>query len=174
MTAQAMAAGLLKGSPDAQATVLSGGSAQDVAAVVQVRSESPGKPTIKVTLSRLEGNIHNIWEVTEVQTDHIAITFPAEHASLSSPVTVTGNGNAFEGQVGFVSVLDHLYNEVGRVEAVGKNGMGPTPFTAQVAYHTTFREGTQEGLLTLFSYSAADGKINGAVILKVLLGVPSS
>ena len=104
----------------------------------------------------------------------MAITLPTDHIYLSSPVTVTGNENTFEARDGFASVLDHRYKEIERVEAIGKNGIGPVPFTAQVVYHTTFKEGAQEGLLTLYSYSAADGKINGAIILKVLLGAPSS
>ena len=35
-------------------------------------------------------------------------------------MTVIGNENTFEARDGFASVLDHLYKEIGRVEAIGK------------------------------------------------------
>ena len=49
--------------------VLSGGGAKDVYATIQVQ-EAPiqsAQPTIVVTLSRLEGNTHNIWEAIAVK-----------------------------------------------------------------------------------------------------------
>lgn len=166
-TAQRMAAQMLQWS-SMQTKVLSGGSAQDVDAVVQVQHLAGiGKPSMTVTLSRLEGDTHNIWMVIGVQSD-LTITSPANKALLNSPVTVKGSGNAFEGQVGILRIQDHLYNEIGKVEAHGIDGMGPTTFTATLPYRATF-SGTQEGLLTLYSYSAADGKIIGAVMLKVLI-----
>ena len=79
--------------------MLSGGSAKDVAAVVLLTSSSIGKPTVNVTLSRLEGNVHNMWVVISAQTTGMTITSPQGRAILSSPVTVTGSGPANEGQI---------------------------------------------------------------------------
>ena len=67
-------------------------------------------------------------------------------------------------------VLDHLYNKIGSVEARGVKGWGPTTFAAKLSYSSTTSPSTQEGVLVLYSSSAADGKINGVVMLKELIG----
>ncbi|HCJ32760.1 MAG TPA: hypothetical protein DHV65_00445, partial [Ktedonobacter sp.] len=64
--AQSMAVKLLKWSSSSQATIVSGGGSQNVDAVVQVKSTSPDHPVINVTLSRLEGDTHNMWVVITV------------------------------------------------------------------------------------------------------------
>ena len=58
-----MAAQLLKWSPNAAASIVSGGGPQDVDAVVQVKSPHPGGMSINATLSRLEGNTSDMWVV---------------------------------------------------------------------------------------------------------------
>lgn len=166
--ARTMAVKLLKWSPNTQTTVLRGGGLEDVDAVVQVRSTSPGHPAIKVTLSRLEGNTANMWVVIGVRTDGMSITAPQNRDRLTSPVTVTGTGSAFEAQVGIVYVFDHLSTDIGHAEARGAQGMGPTTFTTKVSYNASFH-GVQEGMVALYSYSAADGSIAGVVILKELI-----
>src|SRR5207302_5483878 len=77
LTAQAMAATLLKWSPNAPATLVKGGGATDVKAVVQVQNTNAGGGTIKVTMYRLESKTTSgIWVVTEVQTAGADITMP--------------------------------------------------------------------------------------------------
>jgi hypothetical protein len=147
--------------------LLSGGQKGAVDAVVQVSRPGPGHPTLRVTLSRLYGDAANIWEVIRVQTDRQSITVPPERQVFSSPVTVTGTGIAFEGQVGILSILDHQYTAIGQHEARG-SGMGPTSFSTQVAYRSSF-QGVQEGVLALTSFSAADGTINAITLHKALL-----
>jgi hypothetical protein len=167
--ARSLAVKLLKWSDKAQTTIVSGGASQDVDAVVQVRSTGPDHPTINVTLSRLEGNTHNMWVAIAVADGSImSITSPQKLALLSSPVTVTGTGSAFEGDVGTIYVLDHLYNDIGHARGVPATGMGKTTFTATVPYNATFH-GIQEGVLAFYTYSAADGAISGVVLQKVLL-----
>jgi hypothetical protein len=48
-----------------------------------------------------------------VASENMPITSPSSHERLDSPVTVTGAGMAFEGQIGVVRVLEHLYTEIG-------------------------------------------------------------
>lgn len=167
-TAQAMAAQLLHWSTT-QAQVLQGGGTYDVEAVVQVwHLDGAVAPDITITLSRLEGDIHNLWIVTSARSSRMAITIPHNASLVKSPVAVSGSGDAFEAQVGILRILDHRYREIGKVEARGVHGMGPTTFTVTLPYTSTVAS-TQEGLLTLYSYSAIDGKINAVVILKVLI-----
>ena len=170
MVASTLAVDLLKWPTTATTTLVSGGGIHDTDAVVMVKNNKPAASTIKVTLSRLEGNTNGgIWIVTAVETAAMSITTPQNRDRLSSPVIVTGTGSAFEGVIGTVRVLDHLYNDIGHAQAKGATGNGNTTFTANVSYTSSFKGGAQEGLLALYSSSNADGSIAGAVILKELL-----
>jgi Immunoglobulin-like domain of bacterial spore germination len=165
--ARNLAVKLLNWSNNAQTTVLSGGGPNDVNAVVQVKSAAPDHPAIKVTLSRLEGNTHNLWVAISVTTDGMSITSPQKWATLTSPAQIKGTGGAFEGDVGTVFVLDHLYTDIGHAKGIPANN-GKTSFTASISYNASFH-GTQEGVLAFYRYSEADGSIAGVVMLKVLI-----
>ena len=168
-TSQSLAANLLKWSASSPATLVSGGGLHDPNAVVSVKSTSAGGSTITVTLSRLEGNTNGgIWEATSVTSPGMTITSPQDRDRLTSPITVTGKGSAFEGIIGKVVILDHLYTDIGHANATGPSGNNAA-FTASVTYTSTFKTGSQEGLVALFSYSAADSTISGAVIVKEML-----
>ncbi|GAC1385658.1 MAG: hypothetical protein NVSMB33_14890 [Ktedonobacteraceae bacterium] len=172
LTAQALAANerLLKWYAGAPATIISGGGQNDVGAVVNVKSTYAGGGTITVTMSRLEGNSNGgIWEVTAVTTAGMSITAPQNRDRLTSPISVTGTGNAFAGKVGKVIVLDHLYTNIGQADANGAAGNGNTTFSTSVPYTSSFKTGIQEGLVVLYAYSNADGSISGAVMLKEML-----
>src|SRR2546423_5314695 len=120
LTAQALAASqkLLKWSPTAPATTVSGGGSHDINAVVSVKSTHAGAGTITVTMSRLEQNSNGgVWEVTSVTSPGMLITTPQDRDRLTSPTTAQGKGNAFEGKIGKVVVLDHLYTDIGHSDA---------------------------------------------------------
>ena len=168
--ATALAVNLLNWSPNASSTLLSGGGLHDVSAVVRVRSTEMVSGSITVTLSRLEGNSNGgIWEVISVTAPGLSITSPAPSSQISSPVQVKGTGSAFEGVIGKLSVLDHLYQPLGHAQAIGAIGMGPTSFSHAVAYQSTFPAGTQEGILLLSVTSNANGSIAAVVMEKVLI-----
>jgi hypothetical protein len=93
--------------------------------------------------------------------------FPGDR--LSSPTTVQGTGQAFEGVIGTLTILDHTYSDIGHVTVKGKEGMGNTTFSTTVSYASSFRSGIQEGIVALYIHSNADGSIAGAAMVKVLL-----
>ncbi len=170
MVANTLAVNLLNWPTSAVATLLSGGGTHDTDAVVTVRNNGPTASTIQVALSRLEGNTNGgIWIATAVTTTGMSITTPQNRDRLINPVAVTGTGNAFEGVIGKVIVLDHLYNDIGHIQVTGATGNGNTTFSAHVSYTSSFKSGAQEGLIALYSYSNANGSIAGAVIMKELL-----
>jgi hypothetical protein len=169
MVANALAGSLLNWSPNSSTTLLSGGGSHDVNAVVRVTSSAPGGESVKVTLSRLEGNTNGgIWEAISVATDGMSFTGPAPLDVLSSTTVVKGTGNAFEGQIGQVKVLDHLYHSLGQASAMGVVGNGPTSFSTNVNYQSTFSAGIQEGVLVLSTNSPKSGVMT-AVMEKVLV-----
>jgi Immunoglobulin-like domain of bacterial spore germination len=169
-TAKRLAVTLLKWSDSAQTTIVSGGGTHDVDAVVNVKNAGTPAGTITVSLSRLEGNTNGgIWEATSVTSNGMSITSPQNRDLLSNPVMVTGTGSAFEGVIGNVVVLDHLYNDIGHANAKGATGMGNTTFSTSVSFTSSFQNGHEEGILALFAYSNANSSIAGAVMTKQLL-----
>jgi hypothetical protein len=168
---------LLKMPSDSSATIVSGGGEHDLYAVVNVTVPSiqgccgPFPPT-RVSLTRLEGNTHGgIWVVRAVESENMAITSPRSHERLDSPVTITGSGVAFEGQIGVVRVLDHLYNDIGHAFAMSQNtnsGFGPGTFSTPVKYDASFHGGSQEGILALYHQGGAESDF-GVIMVKVLV-----
>lgn len=169
-TAQAFGASLLHWNANASATIVSGGGAHDIQAVVDLKNTEPGSNTIQVTLARLEKNAsRGIWIVTAAGASSLTITVPQTDSIIHSPVTITGTGNAFEGVIGTVTVLDHLYNDVGHASVHGAAGEGSTTFSTAVTYQTTFTTGIEEGLILLTATNNAGGQSSAAVIIKVLI-----
>jgi hypothetical protein len=165
-TTKALAVSLLKWSNNAQATIVSGGGAHDVDAVVNVKNAATPAGTITVSLSRLEGNTNGgIWEATSVTSNDMSITSPPNRDLLSSPVTVNGTDNTSNGATGRVTVLDHLYTQVGQANTPGSS----TAFSTPVSFTSSFQNGHEEGILALYNISNANGTIAGAVMMKELL-----
>ncbi len=157
--------------------VLSGGGSQDVDATVQVQ-EAPvqGGPTLSpsaiVTLSRLQGNTHNMWVAIGVE-DGTALTLTniQPKSLIASPVKLEGKGSAFENTVGMAYILDHLYTKVGQAIVTGKTGpgMGIVTYSTQVSYDTSFKQGPQEGIVEVQWNPPIEADPQVAVMVKVLL-----
>jgi hypothetical protein len=170
MTAQALGANLLHWDASAPATLISGGGAHDIDAVVTLKNTSPGGSGITVKLTRLEGNANGgIWIAISVASDGLSITSPQTASIIHSATTITGTGNAFEGVIGNLAILDHLYTTIGQATVHGTTGNGHTTFSTSVTSHPTFKTGAQEGLVLLTAANNAGGEAAGAVIVKVLL-----
>ncbi len=158
---------LLNWPANSPTTVVSGGSSHDADAVVTVKNPDTGGGTIKVTLQRLEGNTNGgIWEVVAVEATSLSITAPQSRDLLTSPVTVKGTGNAFEGKIGQVKILDHLYTNIGQASATGAMGNGSTTFSANVAYTSTFKSGSEDGLVVLYATNNAGGPNAAAAVME--------
>jgi hypothetical protein len=170
IVAQRMASQLLQWPVSAPASIVSGGSTQDVDAVVQVKGPNPGGMAINVTLSRLEGNPSNMWVVIGVTSGNgvLTISTPVKGDRLTNPATITGTGSAFEGVIGQVFILDHLYDAIGQTQVKGGSN-GPTTYTVTLPYSSSFHSGAQEGIVVVYMYSQANGSIATAVMQKVMI-----
>jgi hypothetical protein len=167
---------LLRTPADSTVKLVSGGGARDVYAVVTVTPPvvpgggGPFAP-IKVTLTRLEGNIGSgIWIVIGVESTGKTLTVPKTGSLISSPVTVTGSGSQFESQIGIVHILDHLYTDIGHAIAMGTAGFGIGPFSIEVPYKASFHGGAQEGIVVLYDENGGGLSLRGGVaMVKVLM-----
>lgn len=170
MTAQALGASLLHWDPHAPATLTSGGGAHDALATVSLKNTSAGGSAITLHMARLEGNTNGgIWIVTDVASSSLSIAQPQGASLIHSSVTVSGTGSAFEGVIGSVTILDHLYADIGHAQAHGAVGNGMTTFSTTVNAKPTFKAGAQEGLVMLTAENNAAGGVGSAVIVKVLI-----
>ncbi len=161
---------LLKWSSGSVPTITSGGGQHDVNALVTVKDAAPGNHTVQLTMSRLEGNANGgIWIITGVNSPGLSLTTPANLDQVSSPITITGTGTAFEDVVGSSSVLDSHYNRLGQTSVKGTHGNGQTTFSASLPYNETFQTGKEEGLIAIYAISNTDGSISGATMVKTLL-----
>jgi immunoglobulin-like protein involved in spore germination len=121
-------------------------------------------------MERLEGNTNGgIWIITAVAANGVSITQPQSASLLSTPVTITGTGNAFEGVIGPVTILDHLYTVLGHASAHGATGNGVTTFSTSIPYQSTFKDGAEEGLVMLATINNANGNIGAVAFVKVLI-----
>ncbi len=178
--AKALAKPFLQWDRPLTATVMSGGGKNDVSATVKV-SEAPIQgtqlsPSINVTLSRLEGNTHNLWVVIAVADEQtLTIENINARSQIPNPVKIEGKGSTFEGLIGNALVLDHLYNDIGHAQVIGREGMANTTYSTIVPYSTSFHNGAQEGIVEV---QAAPGGLSNdvisAVMVKVLLTPESS
>ncbi len=162
----------LNRSADNPLTPLGGGGPRDLTATVRAEAFplGAGVDATIVTLSRLEGHANGgIWEITAVQAEKFGITTPQSGLSttITSPVSVTGFGLPFEGEVGNVVVLDHLYTEIGRKIARGTGGFTESTFSLDVPYTSSFHAGAQEGIVGLIENSGGGAPV--VAMVKVLI-----
>lgn len=161
---------LLKWPSNAPTTVISGGGSSDNEAEVTVKNPVSNKNTIKALLERLEGNTNGgIWEVVSVTTPGMSIITPQSRDILTTPVNVSGTGNVFEGAIGKIDILDHLYTPIGQANVKEAIGNDNTPFSTNVIYNSTFKGGKQDGIVVLYATNNAGNSI-AAVMIKELLG----
>ncbi len=162
---------LLNWPGDVQTVVVSGGGSNDTDAIVTVKNPAPPGDMIRVSLERLERNTNKgIWEVVAVSAENISITTPQSRDILTSPLSITGTGNAFEGVIGTIDVLDHAYIPIGHAQVTGAKGNGNTTFSTVVSYNSTFKGGKQDGIVVLYAANNAGSTTGTAVMIKELLG----
>ncbi len=155
--------------------VLSGGGPKDVYATVQVQ-EPPVtggpklSPTAYVTLSRLEGNTHNMWVAIAVKDDTNTLTNIPARSLVASPVKLQGKGGAFEGVIGQAYIWDHLYNPIGQALVTGTPAMAnAASYSIAVSYVSSFKAGAQEGVVQILFTTPIEADPNTTVMVKVLL-----
>jgi hypothetical protein len=131
---------------------------------VNVRPDATG-PVTTVMVRQLSAD--NTWWVLGSATADIDITSPAALAAVTSPLTLTGTGTAFEGVIN-VSLRDDasLTPLLATTVMGGGNGV-KMPFTKSLSFatpHTTY------GSLVLYQRSAKDGSVIAASCLRVRFG----
>jgi hypothetical protein len=71
--------------------------------------------------------------------------------------------------VGTVAILDHVYTDIGHASVTGATGNGNTTFSSIVSYNSTFKGGSQEGIIVLYAANNAGSGPAAMVMVKELL-----
>ncbi|HEX9090120.1 MAG TPA: hypothetical protein VF831_01450 [Anaerolineales bacterium] len=156
------------------ATIASGGGSRDVDATVRVRQEVPdipqaSRPSLTVTLSRLEGKTSNMWVVIALEKGSALLTSIQPNSLIASPVKLEGKGSAFEKDLGEAYILDHAYTWVGHAHLTLTPGMRDGPYSVLVSYDTSFKAGPQEGIVEVQQTNPMGIGPVPVVMVKVLL-----
>jgi len=166
----------LKWRVPATAITVSGGGSSDVSATVRVRAEIPGapvkeRPYLIVSLSRLEGNTHNMWVAIALNQGSMLLTSIQPRSLVASPVKLEGTGSPFEGDIGEAYILDHQYARVGHAHLTVPPGWGMRsgPYSVQVGYELSFTKGPQEGVVEVEQTNPSGLGSFAVVMVKVLL-----
>ena len=127
-------------------------------------------PTAYVTLSRLEGNTHNMWVAIAVKDDVNTLTNITARSLVASPVIFQGKGGAFEGTIGQAYILDHLYNPIGQALVTGTPALANNAsYSTAVSYVSSFKAGAQEGVVQVLFTTPVEANPSTTVMVKVLL-----
>ena len=175
LVAKALASESFKWTRTVTTKVLSGGGPQDVYATVQVQEPPVAggpkfSPTAYVTLSRLEGNTHNMWVAIAVKDDANTLTNITARSLVASPVIFQGKGGAFEGTIGQAYILDQLYNPIGQALVTGTPAMANNAsYSTAVSYVSSFKAGAQEGVVQVLFTTPIEANPSTTVMVKVLL-----
>ncbi len=121
-------------------------------------------------------NLIFIGQTLKISSEHpgVLLTAPVTGQEVSSPITVTGRSDTFEGNV-VVDILDYRFRRVGTATTMGGSFGSYAPFTATVSYSGI--SWPQWGYVEAYWRSPEDGSKLDAVTARVRLnpaeGAPS-
>lgn len=140
--------------------------------IVSVTNTGPGGGGFTATLSRLDGNVNNILEATQIIPfdTNIGLSSPPADATLHSPASVSGTSLAAGSTLGQAVIYDDMYVQVGTSGSIsGPASSGYVQFSKSVSYHLN-ATGVQEGVVAFYPTNQNNILVsNQAVMVKVFL-----
>lgn len=106
------------------------------------------------------------WYVLGSVTADIQVTAPEAGSNVSSPVAVSGQARAFEGNV-VVQVRDAAGEVLGQQPVTGSGGPDLGPFAGDIDFT---EPGSGQGAVLFLTYSARDGSLEQVAAVPVLFG----
>lgn len=137
--------------------------------IVQLTNLGTGGGGFISTCHHLDGNTNNVLEIASVTPldTNTTISNPASGAQLTSPVTVTGVGQAGKSILGEVVLYDDTFLKVGNSGPIG--GSGYVNFSNVIRYNLN-ASGVQEGVVVLMTTTQDNiAQTNQVMMIKVFL-----
>ncbi len=139
---------------------------------VSVTNTGPGGGGFTAVLNRLDGNVNNILEATQITPvdTNIVLSSPAANSTLHSPVNVSGTSLAAGSTLGQAVIYDDMYVQVGNSGSLSSSAAsGYIQFTKSVSYQLN-ANGVQEGVIAFYPTNQNNVLIsNQATMMKVFL-----
>jgi hypothetical protein len=107
------------------------------------------------------------WWVLGAATDSLRLESPEALASITSPVTLSGQSTAFEATINFEIRQDGSLDPLAEGTAMGGSNGEMGPFSQEVTFEAPT---AARGAVILKTYSAEDGSIMEAGVLRVAFG----
>ncbi len=104
------------------------------------------------------------WWVLGSATSNIVVDEPATDALISSPLTLNGRARAYEGTVNVEVRQDGSEDPIGEGFVTGSGGTDLGAFTGTITFSNPTRS---HGSLVFVTYSAEDGTINEAGVMRI-------
>lgn len=136
--------------------------------VVEVRGDSSVPAVTTVQVRRLEPD--DDWWVVGATTPNIELEEPTALAAIASPVLLRGVSTAFEATVNVEIRADDQVEPLARTFVMGGANGELGPFAAQVAFSSPGP--AANGSIVLMTYSARDGSLVEATVVRVRFGEP--
>ncbi len=130
---------------------------------VAVRTSNTG-PVTTVLVRKLTPD--NTWWVLGAATPNLQLKSPAALASISSPVTVSGQSTAFEAVINIEVRQDGTLTPLAATTAMGGSNGQMGPFSKAVPFARPVAPG---GAIVVKTISAKDGTTAEASVIRVLL-----
>ncbi|HCI79471.1 MAG TPA: hypothetical protein DHW02_07260 [Ktedonobacter sp.] len=145
---------------------------KQVTITVSVTNTGSGGGGFTAILNRLDGNVNNILEVTQITPfdTNIALSSPAVNATLHSPISVSGSATAAGSVLGEAVVYDDMYVQVGTSGSIASpSSSGYVQFSKSVNFQLN-ASGEQEGVVAFYETSQNNALLsNQVVLIKVFL-----
>ena len=139
--------------------------------IVQVNNTGPGGGGFIATLHHLDGNTHNILEITSVTPldTNTNLSSPAAGAQVKSPLSVAGTAQKGTSVLGEVVVYDDTYVQAGTSGPIASTGSGYGNFSQAISY-TLNAPGVQEGVVVLMTTTQNNMALTSQIVMvKVFL-----
>jgi hypothetical protein len=130
---------------------------------VEIRAKASG-PVTTVVVRQLGEN--GTWWVLGSATDTIAVDEPVTGATVTSPLTVSGQALAWEGAVSVQIRQDGTSAPIGVGQVIG-GGDEMRPFSGTIGFRDP---NVARGAVVFLTYSAEDGSVLQAATLRVTFG----
>jgi len=145
---------------------------KQVTITVAVTNTGSGGGGFTAILNRLDGNVNNLLEVTQIIPfdTNITLSSPATNTTLHSPLSVSGTTLASGSVLGQAVIYDDMFVQVGTSGSIpSSTSSGYVQFTKSFSYQLN-ASGLQEGVVAFYATSQNNVLLsNQIVLIKVFL-----
>lgn len=129
-----------------------------------VVAESGGRLGLTTTVSVRTLGPAKTWWVMSASSPNIRVITPADGATVTSPMRLSGESTAFEAVVNYELRADDVDQPLAEGTVMGGGSGTLEPFATNVSFRSS---PSRSGTLVMFTISAADGNVAEATVVRI-------